>query len=577
MLVSPSLPPCLRPLPLLFAGILSTANGFAQPSAPIDYRPTREGILYTVSRDETLSSIAQRVTGRAANWRAISKANHIADDRRLPTGAHILIPAQLLPEIPAQASLHAVSGKVRIFGKDGESLALRPGLSLDEGTLLVTGEDGFATLLLEDGTRFTVYPDSRLGLRFLRASRTTNESRTRLFLEQGRIESHVTPTRSKKGRHYEVVSPIAVSGVRGTVFRTRVETGRALNEVMEGRVAVGNADTGKKHVGRSGVRLVDAGFGTIVADGHVAAPVALLAPPKLADGYALQERLPLQFNLRQDKAHAFGVEVSTDAEGNGMVAAATSEAKSGIGVVKLADLPNGNYYVHFHAIDANGLWGPARIVPFRVHARPFPPLLLQPEEKVQGSRVEEAVPVVLKWTRGEEGAAYRLQLATDSSFTAPLVDRLVTSGAVDETVMLSPGNYVWRVATVVTREGMQDQGPFGDLRRLQVLKAMAAPTIAADDKETRFSWSGDSGQRFDFQLSRDPTFAQLLVDRSVDQPFAVVPSLNSGTYYVRVRSIDSDGFIGVFSPIQRFDVPAFWQSSTGELLQSAGGPVSAGF
>src|SRR5690606_10276397 len=116
-----------------------------------------------------------------------------------------------------------------------------------------------------------------------------------------------------------------------------------------------------------------AGFGTIVENGRTAKPVHLLSAPTIGDGHARQERLPIRFQLSQAEASAFHARVSTDAQGTDNIAETDITATDGAAVARFADLPDGHYFLHVHAIDRRGLGGIVQSVPFEVAARPFPP------------------------------------------------------------------------------------------------------------------------------------------------------------------------------------------------------------
>jgi hypothetical protein len=60
-------------------------------------------------------------------------------------------------------------------------------------------------------------------------------------LSEGKVESRVTSLSSNKGR-FEVRSPLAVAGVRGTHFRVGINPDGTANEVLEGGVAVGTGN-----------------------------------------------------------------------------------------------------------------------------------------------------------------------------------------------------------------------------------------------------------------------------------------------------------------------------------------------
>lgn len=542
-------------------------------AADKDLRVTSEGVYYTVSRNETLSSISLKFTGDIRHWQKIGSSNRIENDRTIPIGRVVLIPATLLTPVAAFARIGSFFGDVLIHDQAGNRLETRIDAMLKEGDTVATMAESFLSLILEDGSQITLPPDSALKLRTLRTTQYVKSPRTQLFLEKGRVESSVTPF-SKPGSRYEVLSPVAVSGVRGTRFRVQYRDDRAFNEVLSGQVAV----QPQNRTADRASQLIAAGYGSVVGQQRATRPIALLPAPAIADGYAIQQRLPLQFVLTQDHAQSFQLRVSTDVQGLNNIAEVTTKADAGKAITRLADLPDGRYFAHIHAIDSNGLAGLQQTVPFEVAARPFAPFLIAPQAKYQGTANGSAdVPVTMRWSLSGDIVSYRLQIASDAQFEQKLVDQVVAAGEQDGHLAanLMPATYHWRVASI---DGAGKQGPFTDAREVQVLAGLAAPAGSVSDKELHFSWSASApGQHFTFQLATDPSFATLVHDITTEQPEVKLPRPPAGTYYARVRSIDTDGFIGSYSPTQRFVVPLLWQTEYGTPLDGQGQPLSTNF
>lgn len=540
--------------------------------AKANMRIAPEGIWYTVARDETLSSISQKFTGEVRHWSTIGTVNKIENDRTIPIGRIVLIPARLLKPVAASARINSLFGDIRIKDSNGNPVEARVNTQVKEGDTLSTMAESFISLVLEDGSQITLPPESTINLRTLRMTQYVNSPRTRLFLERGRVESSVTPF-NKSDSRYEVLSPLAVSGVRGTRFRVQYEDQRVINETTEGKVAVATDVKGKPDT-----QLVAAGFGTIVANKRVARPVSLLPVPNIQDGYQRQEKLPLQFSLAQAHAQQFLLRVSRDAHGIDNIAEVRVPANEGKGVARIADLPDGQYFLHTNAIDQHGLHGHRQTLPFEVAARPFAPFLMAPDRKFQASSSAAQISVPMQWSISGDIDHYRLQVATDNRFAAPLIDQLLTAGdgMAQQQVGLQVGTYFWRVASIESQSGKQ--GPFSDARPLTLIQGLPAPTTAIGEKEIHFSWSQTTPeQRFTFQLSAQEDFAKLVHQKETTVPEIAIPRPQSGTYYARIRSIESDGFVGTYSPPQKFVVPMQWQTEHGVPIQSQGQPLGSGF
>jgi len=529
----------------------------------------RDGIVYGISRNETLSSIAQRFTGNSNNWTVIGKLNGIANDRTIPVGTSIAIPARLLPDRNAFATVVAAQGEVSIISKDGDVVASKTGSRLGEGALIVTSDDGFITLRLQDGTTFALPPASSLQLSTLQIQEYTDRPRTALTLGKGRITSQVTPFSAAKSQ-YEVQTPLAIAGVRGTRFRVNFDGAHSYNEVLEGTVKVAPDD--RRNAAQA--REVHASFGAIAAGGNkVSAPVPLPAAPVLA-ATAVQEHLPVRFGLRQADAAAFRVSVATDAGGLQQVADVRVDANADDGTqARVADLPDGDYYVRATAIDRSGLEGKETVSRFRLKARPFAPFQQEPGAKLRGVADGQPPSVNFKWAEAGVNARYRLQIATDAGFTQLLLDKSDINATSYTQDNLAQGQFFWRVATIDMSSGQPDQGPWSDVKQCLVLPPQQAPAASQGQDGMNFSWSGEAGQTFVFDVSASAGFETILLHADTTEPHASFPLPPAGVYYARLQSIEADGYRGPYSPAQRIVVERRWTTGSGGSLNAGDAPV----
>ena len=58
-----------------------------------------------------------------------------------------------------------------------------------------------------------------------------------------------------------------------------------------------------------------------------------------------------------------------------------------------------------------------------------------------------------------------------------------------------------------------------------------------------------------FQVARDEAFQQILQDQTTAQATVVISEPAPGLYFVRVSTIDADGFEGRFGAAQQIEVP----------------------
>jgi hypothetical protein len=513
-------------------------------------------IYYALERD-TLTTIAKQFTDKASNWDAIGKRNQIRNDRTIPVGSGIIIPAELLAEEASSAKVYAIAGKVVEIKKNGSETELEIGSAVAEGSQILTSKNSFATLVLVDDSRVSIPSNSQINLAKLRVTKFTKSPRTEIKLVQGRVESKVTPLSQNKGR-YEVTSPLAIAGVRGTHFRVGINDNGIGNEVLEGGVAVGKKET-------PNAILLPAGKGIIVSATSVGTAINLLPAPSLTEGYQLQERPSIQFTINPvNNALTYHAQISTDAEAQNVV----SESLSKEPRFKFDGLNDGHYFIRVTALDALHLEGMPNTQAFVLKARPEPPFLLQPKHKVR------AETVTFKWTETSIAKSYRLQVARDMQFNPILIDQDNLKEVEYSTSKIGVGNYFWRVATVIDNNGKTDQGPFSPPQAFSVLAPQSMnPVNDTGENLMNFSWPAEPGQSFLVQIAQDPDFKKIYFSKDLDASNVSIPRPETGIYFIRVRATDADRFIGNFSPAQKFEIRLRWTSGDGEPLHSGGGAV----
>ena len=523
---------------------LAQSGGAAQTTA----QTTAEHVHLAVAGD-TLIGLSQQLLADPRRWREVARLNRLGNPNRIPVGLPLRFPVAWMRTEARPATLLSTTGSVQA-----------PAV-LNEGSEITTGEDGHAVVRLVDGTVLRLRPGSQLGLTESRVVPQTPVTRSGARLGSGRVEVEAAPARGGQPG-FRIDTPQGVLGVRGTEFRvasqgaTAGEPGRTLGEVLEGQVAV---------TGRAGEQRVSAGFGTVVdASGRVAAPVPLLPPPLLDGLPSLQERVLMRFGLPPlPGAVAWRAQVAADAGFDRVLADLRTSGPE----LRIAGLPDGDYRLRVRGVDANGLEGRNADWAFRLKARPEAPLpsAPAPDERRFGSRAE------FRWAANSDADRYRLQLTTDPSFNTVLreVDDLRGLGTVIEG--LPPGTYHWRLRSV-RPDG--DLGPWGDPSRFELRpEPPQPPRPTVGDQGVRFAWQGLPGQRFDFQMARDQAFASLLLDRRLTDTAIELPRPTSGRYWVRLRAIDPDGFVGPFGGAQFFDVPHCLRDGGGACVRAGAEPV----
>ncbi len=502
--------------------------------------------LYTVRPGDNLWNVTADYLTRMDYWPRLQALNGVADPEHLPPGMKLRIPFAWLKRLPTTAQVVSVQGQARaVIAATGQTIPVDAELFLQTGDTLLTGPDSTVTLEFGDGSRVLLQADSELRMDTLSAYGQTRFVNTRIRLQQGRVESQVTP-RTAAGPRYEIWTPAAASAVRGTRYRLGMDpaTATARTEVLEGVVTFR---------GRQTTRTVKQGFGALAETGRAPLPPApLLLPPNTAELPPVVTRVPIQWSFPAlQGAVAYRTQIAPTDQFETLLFDGVAPTPA----VRGPDVPDGDYVARIRGIDGKGLEGRDAQHRFRVHARPEPPFLMQP---VHQSAVL-ATTLRFEWSEPQNAAAYHFQLAGDERFATPLLDQPdYASARLTPDRPLEPGSYYWRVAV---RDSAGRKGPFSDPQsfRLQPTPRMQPPEVTADAMTFRWS-AGLPGQQYEFQLARDINFEDIAVSTRVSEPQLSLPRPESGFHYLRIRTIEADGYVGPYGPVQRIDVPpaSYW-------------------
>jgi hypothetical protein len=255
----------------------------------------------------------------------------------------------------------------------------------------------------------------------------------RLFeLEAGRSRITVTPLRSPRDE-FKVSTPVAVSTVRGTEFRTHYDEAskRASTEVLHGEVAVQP---------RQGHPVaVAADFAAFATPDGTSAVYQLLPPPTLLDAGSPQNDDEVHFDIQPDPAAAGGyhVQVAPDAAFIDVIA-----ETYGNQTAHFPELADGTWFVRVSAIDANGLEG-------RPATYSFERRLNGIAASVESGRSTGRREYLFRWlVTGGGRHQFRLQLMRDRSDGPVVVDEIGLTADGVVVTDLPAGNYYWHVMTM---------------------------------------------------------------------------------------------------------------------------------
>lgn len=303
-----------------------------------------EDFIHRVRPGETLIDLAARYTRDQSNWARLQSLNQIVAPERLPIGLELHIPLSMIPVREAEARVVHVSGQADMNGK-----SVQPGTPVAEGSTVETAPNGFVTLQLADGSTLTLPSNGAVELTRLRQFEGTALTDSVINVRRGSVESSVAPQGQGVGR-FEIRTPVAVTGVRGTRFRVQSGAQGAHSEVLQGSVrlqahAPGAAPTKPVAVAQ--------GYGAAVdADGTVSGVRALLAPPQLAEPTRAGAEWTSTF-VPVEGAQSYLVRVSRDQDG----ALPVSSTIFATPDIRFSAPGPGTFYVSVRAVDNLGLHG----------------------------------------------------------------------------------------------------------------------------------------------------------------------------------------------------------------------------
>lgn len=418
------------------AGLLLACATLAPgPAAQAQPAAADPPVAYEVRAGDTLYDLATRYLVRLADYAEVQRLNAVRDPRRLPIGHTLLIPPGLLRSEEIVGALAAFRGAVTIEGAGAVQAPVR-GMPIREGYRLVTAAGSFLTIELPDQSRITLPSNSTVRVSRLRRILLTQSIDRSFHVETGRTSAVVTPIANVRDR-FTITTPLAVSAVRGTEFRTNYDAERAIStvEVVEGHVGSQGPDAAEL--------VLNAGFGAAVTKDGSSPAQALLAKPQIVRGGLTQDEPTLAFPLQATPGAArYRAQIAADAGFIDLLAEAEAAKSENGPRVSLASIPNGTYFVRFTAIDAQTLEGLPATYAFE---RRLNSLAADEPKSLDGAKRR----FLFKWrSEGEGAVTYRFVLAPEAGGAA-VVDQSGLSGNEIVITDLPEGAYAWRV--LVTR------------------------------------------------------------------------------------------------------------------------------
>lgn len=237
------------PAPLFALAASLCAVAWAQTPAPSLRTPEQSFVHYTVKPGDTFNQIAKQYLLPTADRAQILKTNNLSNENRISVGMSLRFARSDVQFRPATAKVMALTCEQDIVSGTPPQ-ALRVGNDITEGAVIRVPAECQVSLAIEDGSVIRLPSSATLQFTALRINALESVPEVRLDLLRGRVEVSVKKNRTT-GTPFEVNTPKAVMGVRGTEFRVGYdpEGDTAQVEVLTGTVATqGGQDSGSQNV-----------------------------------------------------------------------------------------------------------------------------------------------------------------------------------------------------------------------------------------------------------------------------------------------------------------------------------------
>jgi hypothetical protein len=499
-----------------------------------------EDWVYTVKPGDTVWDISHTQLKDWRYWNDILRQNNIANAAKLQPGTKISIPLYIVREAVSEVRVEDVQGRVDVIsGRNGKTLPLKIGMSLTVGDRVLTAEKSTAQLSLEDKSTILLQENSELEFTRLKALGGGNQRSldARLNMRKGRMNMSANPSHQPDSM-FEILTVSANSAVRGTTFRIGIEKDSSRTEVLDGLISVENS---------MGSVDVPGNFGTVARKGSPPIkPIKLLPAPDLAKFPLLIRYLPKVVALNSlSNAVGYRVQIAQDRDFRKIVQDRVIRQRLMID----QSLSDGTYFARVRGVDGNGLEGNNAVAEFRVDARPAAPMVRSPlsETALYAGNIE------FSWADVEGVDHYLFEIAKDEAFSEVVVKESIsdTSYSVD----LKEAEYFYRLSSVTSggRQGPPGKGVQIRVRPIPAVPEPKPPAVEGD--RLRLAWQSVEGiSNYQVQLATDADFQSIAVDEKTADPRIEIRRPASGYYYFRLRSIDSEGYVGAYSTPQRFEV-----------------------
>ena len=495
-----------------------------------------------VEPGDTIIGLCDRLLEDPRQYRRIVKINRLANPDRIFPDQVLKIPVGLLKGVPLEAAVTFAKGDVEVrAGKEGPFRKLPAGTPVGEGSTLRTGPESGVEISYNDNAIFLLRQDSQATIGRARG-KTGGNFLHQLILQAGRSLSRVRAA-TGKGLRFEIRTPSAETGARGTEFRVSIDgDGDTRVEVLEGTTDVAAM---KKTL------PVHENEGTLVREGRPPIPPRrLLPPPPVLEPRQTYKSIPFSLSFGPvEGAVAFRILLARDRDGKDIV---KEEAIKPSGSFRAGEVDDGTYFLRAVSVDEIGLEGSSDPFPVVVRTNPQPPFVQSP---VEGAEYRERTPM-LSWLKVRDAARYHLQIAEDNAFSRIVEEKDDLRGESHPTGPLEYERYYSRIRSIA-RDGYE--GEWSAVVSFFVIPPPPSPRLEqplAGKDDVTFAWrSTGEGMNYRAQVASDEAFENILLDeRTINTSITFKKPEKPGQYHVRVQSTDAQGYAGRFSPPQSFEI-----------------------
>lgn len=309
---------------------------------------------YITRPGDSLSNISGRYMLKTKNWQELAAYNQLPNANLIQPGITLSIPAPWLSMKSAPALLKDYAGDVKVGHIERGWKQAKLGMSVQTGQYIKLGHNSSGQLELADHSLLILQPNTLLQLDTLSLYADGFMSDTKFRLQSGRIE--VQANRQKHPfQTLEVITPSAVTAVRGTQFIVEASASQTITQTTEGKVEV---------MTDKGSEFILQGYGTLVASGErPRQPTAISSAPVLDIKHSKFTQFPIKFSIENhDNNRSYVSQASLDE----LFSKVISEVRTTDSEVAIDVFDNGHYFLRLWSVDRQGIPSKSTLFPFEV-------------------------------------------------------------------------------------------------------------------------------------------------------------------------------------------------------------------